>query len=297
MKATSWIPKGDEEIRNEFSRLEERLRTWVRKYVVQDSSRLRPLADLEKGAIIDHLKGSIARSTFDSLLKEMAPHLKKRFPVLIGHAMLAASIFNPMFSNPFFALQRFNTNSEPVSHSAMFGLYQTMGNASPSEAHIWRSQLLRFLTKLQPGSPESSLASPRVVESYSTEMAKLFLKGPIGLLLEVPKPGAIQDGCLDDLYHIFAHAMQLSLSLWCHRAHMTCNSVFAGNTRAYHHTDRSMIAHRLHQLDEGEKKLDGKEILVIIQPAVVAFGNEDGENYDKGKIWSPAIVLVNEKDN
>ncbi|OAL73565.1 hypothetical protein A7D00_1592 [Trichophyton violaceum] len=60
MKATSWIPKEDGEIRNEFSRLEERLRAWVRKYVVQDISRLRPLADFEKSAINDHLKGSIA---------------------------------------------------------------------------------------------------------------------------------------------------------------------------------------------------------------------------------------------
>ncbi|EGD88097.2 hypothetical protein H112_04579 [Trichophyton rubrum D6] len=128
-------------------------------------------------------------------------------------------------------------------------------------------------------------------------MAKLFLKGAIGPLLEAPKSGAIQDGCLNDLYHIFAHAMQLSLSLWCRRTQMTCNSMFTGNTRVYHHTDSSMIVHRIHRLDEGENKLDGKEILVIIQPAVVAFGNDDGENYDKRKVWSPAIVLVNDKDN
>ncbi|KDB20986.1 hypothetical protein H109_07065 [Trichophyton interdigitale MR816] len=297
IKATSWDPKEDREIRNEFSRLEERLRAWVRKYVVRDISRLRPLADFEKDAIVGRLKGSIARSTFDSLLKQMTPRLEGRFPFLIGHAMLAASIFDPMFSNPFFAIRYFNTNCKPISSSAMFGLYRRMGNASPSEAHIWRSQLLRFLTKPQPGSPESSLASPRIIESYSTGRAKLFLKGPIRLLLEAPKPRTIQYECLDDLCHIFACAMQLSLSLWCQRTQMACNSVFAGNTRAFLHTDPSMIAHRLHQLDEGENKLDGKEILLIIQPAVVAFGNEDGENYDKQKIWSPAIVLVNEKED
>jgi hypothetical protein len=53
-----------------------------------------------------------------------------------------------------------------------------------------------------------------------------------------------------------------------------------------------MSAHRLQQLDEDDERLDGNRILACIQPAVLAFGNESGENYDTSKLWANAVVLV-----
>lgn len=55
-----------------------------------------------------------------------------------------------------------------------------------------------------------------------------------------------------------------------------------------------MTAHRLHRLDEEDDRLDGREIVAIIQLAVFARGNEDAENYDKWKVWAKAVVLVND---
>jgi hypothetical protein len=53
-----------------------------------------------------------------------------------------------------------------------------------------------------------------------------------------------------------------------------------------------MSAHRLHQLDEDDDFLDGQRVLACMQPAVLAFGNESGENYDTSKVWASAVVLV-----
>lgn len=57
----------------------------------------------------------------------------------------------------------------------------------------------------------------------------------------------------------------------------------------------TMIAHRLQKLDDDDHQLDGHEILAVIQPALVVFGDENGENYEHHKIWSKAIVLVAEE--
>jgi hypothetical protein len=56
-----------------------------------------------------------------------------------------------------------------------------------------------------------------------------------------------------------------------------------------------MRAHRLHLLDEDDTRLDGKRILLCVQPAILAFGSENAEHYNQHKVWSPAVVVMHEK--
>lgn len=60
----------------------------------------------------------------------------------------------------------------------------------------------------------------------------------------------------------------------------------------FHVSNPQMSAHRLHQLDEDDTQLDGKPILLFVQPAVLAYGNEDAENYDCSKVWARATVII-----
>lgn len=57
----------------------------------------------------------------------------------------------------------------------------------------------------------------------------------------------------------------------------------------------AMSAHRLHQLDEDDSKLDDRKTLLVVQPAIIAFGSENAEYYDRSKIWAPAMVMVDEQ--
>ncbi|OJJ97570.1 hypothetical protein ASPACDRAFT_45661 [Aspergillus aculeatus ATCC 16872] len=54
-------------------------------------------------------------------------------------------------------------------------------------------------------------------------------------------------------------------------------------------------AQRLHQLDEDDPRLDGKDIVLFVQPAVLAFGSVHGEHYDQSKVRAAANVLVNDR--
>lgn len=315
VKRASWVPKDDGAVRNEFSKLEEKLKAWAKKNAVPDINALRPLSNEEKVEITDYLERYIFQLNFDALLNKMSPPLMKRFPVLITHSMLAKYIFEEIFDNPFFALQHLDTNSKAVRGNAMFGLYKAMINGQqqhayhisemqgktnlvivlPSDAHIWRSQMLRLLSTA-PDSPSGMpLLSAQVFEKFSTKMAKNFLAGPIRPLLKANEAPEQQRNCLlQDLCHIFYTAAKLSTSLWCQRTNIDCRRTTLRKMKLFYHKNPLSTAHRLHHLDEDDDKFDGKAILAIIQPAVVAYGNEDAENYGKGKVWSPAIVLVDE---
>jgi hypothetical protein len=65
-----------------------------------------------------------------------------------------------------------------------------------------------------------------------------------------------------------------------------------GSVPVFGVTNPVVRAHRLHQLDEDDRRLDGKEILLFLQPAILAFGSETAEHYDKYKVWAPAVVVV-----
>jgi hypothetical protein len=55
---------------------------------------------------------------------------------------------------------------------------------------------------------------------------------------------------------------------------------------------REVEAHASHKLEEGDRELNGKPIQLVVEPAIVAWGNEFGEGYDKYKVWAKAVVWL-----
>lgn len=55
-------------------------------------------------------------------------------------------------------------------------------------------------------------------------------------------------------------------------------------------------AHTIVDIEQNNHDWDGNPIDLVIQPAIIAYGNERGENYDKSKVWSKAIVWMEKQD-
>jgi hypothetical protein len=55
---------------------------------------------------------------------------------------------------------------------------------------------------------------------------------------------------------------------------------------------QEMRHHPIHLLDEDNKSFDGRRIDMVIFPGIVAYGNENGENYGTPKIWCKAVVCM-----
>jgi hypothetical protein len=164
-----------------------------------------------------------------------------------------------------------------------------LGNEA--EAHIWRSQMLRILTQPPIDSATDAALTPRVKE-VASRLAAEFLKGPARLLFRPALNDAEQIKRDLELQKLCHGAGVLSLSLWSHRAVMICHCL--DQLPVFSLGRFPMTAHRLHRLDEEDNRLSAKKVIAVIQPAIIAYGNEDAENYDKGKLWASAVVLVDE---
>lgn len=92
------------------------------------------------------------------------------------------------------------------------------------------------------------------------------------------------------LLAIVSKAGEIASQLWSQKVHLSCtqvdpSSVFSGNSK-------EMKAHPCMGLDEESHEFDGRQIDITIEPAIIAWGNERGENYDQCRIWVPATVWI-----
>lgn len=123
------------------------------------------------------------------------------------------------------------------------------------------------------------------------QRSEQFLSGPVRYLLG--KPSGDEQSVKKVLAGIYTCAGQLALSLWTQRSFLICLELqqiprfFTGR--------EEMSAHAIHQLDEEDTRLDGQPIIAIIQPAFLAFGNDNAEHYEQHKVWAEAIVLIDER--
>lgn len=108
-----------------------------------------------------------------------------------------------------------------------------------------------------------------------------------------------QKGMRSDLGSIFYEAGELSYYIWTQKVHI--NIVRLENLPlqlVFDHRSLYIEAHSSHRatLDEDETSLDGREILQMLHPAIVVFGNSDGADYDKMSVWKKAVVWMGGPD-
>lgn len=91
-----------------------------------------------------------------------------------------------------------------------------------------------------------------------------------------------------------SRALEFSLQLWAQRSRLDVMDL-----QMFHHHELGKYVHyselmEPHQSQRSEAPEDyhGRRILMVVQPAIVAFGTEDGRDYDeisrvclKGRVW------------
>ena len=149
--------------------------------------------------------------------------------------------------------------------------------------------MLRVLSN----SPMDSMVQPllsTLLEPLISDLVGVWLNCPASVLLRPAKNDLERERQELSLRKLYQTAAELGLSLWAQRTFMTCHGLH--HLKAFHASSEQMTAHRLHQLDEDDDRLDGSTILLCVQPLVLAFGNEHGEHYDISKVWAKATVVV-----
>ncbi|RAL15261.1 uncharacterized protein BO97DRAFT_306971, partial [Aspergillus homomorphus CBS 101889] len=282
------MPMEDHTIRDQLDALQDQIRCWTRKYSVPALADLDQISEPSKTGILDSLEGFCATTYWSSLVESLATW-KDRIPALLLQALIAKDILAPMFRDPFFVWDGFSERSDMSGAMKMKNLYDTMEQAvDKAEAHAWRSHMLRILsTDARPGMDRLS------VEARNREnmLISMFLEseGFVHLLRPTNNVNEI-DGRYKELEALYQNASDLALSLWKMGTDM--NYVDQSDTPKFDISNTMMSAHRLHKLDENDHRLDGMNVLLCVQPAIVAYGSENEEPYDQPKVWARSVMLI-----
>ncbi|GAM36664.1 hypothetical protein TCE0_018r05929 [Talaromyces pinophilus] len=295
MDKGGWTVPEDGKIRDNFRILGGKIKKWAKSNALQiaGGKDLDHLTVDQKQEIIESLSGYCVPGNWDQIIQMMTPSVAKKVPYLFAHAILSRDIFGGMFENPFFTLEVFGEVDFPAA-SQLTNLYWAMIEIDATEAHIWRAQMLRILQTPSKVS-KSDINFGRRLEANLSRMgaqrSEQLLSGPVRYLLDMTSGD--EQSVMKALADIYTFAGQLSLSVWTQRSILQCPK-FQPNIRFFNGNEL-MSAHAIHLLDEEDTQLDGQPVITIIQPAVLAFGNDNAEHYEQHKVWAEAIVLIDER--
>ncbi|OAX80404.1 hypothetical protein ACJ72_05264 [Emergomyces africanus] len=287
LKKSDWSPKEDPQVQEEFDKLQAGLRMWAISQSTPILANLDKVPDTAKEMIMKQLSGYCNLADWQTLNMKM-PIPSNRIPAVLLQSLLARDIFEWMFTNPFFAFVEMEGDRALVKPNEWMSLYMALREVHEAEAHIWRSQTLRILSTVTNPNTESRLA--RCIRLAVDQRATSFLASPAALLLQRSPNLETKHQCMQKLQELYHGAAELALSLWVQRTYMKPCSL--RKLSEFHVSNPQLSAHRLHHLDEDDTRLDGKPILLFVQPAVLAYGNEDAENYNCSKVWARATVII-----
>jgi len=179
----------------------------------------------------------------------------------------------------------------------MKDLYNDFLEIDEAEAHEWRIQTLNFIMRAQArdrpqfwGSNISWMNEQvkNFQPKYCSKLASNFINGPARTLLE---PSSPKDQRHQDLVDVIQAAGWYGSVLWRQCETLKIQSFEDLKGKKFSSKSAEMEWDRIHGLDPGENAMDGYDIMMVVQPGLVAVSKEDGEMMPRERVWSKAIVF------
>lgn len=299
----------DSHVRNELSNLRESCSAWSVKYAIRG-----PLPDLDALNMKELI--SLLTSPKCAMSNEvnfLIVGSSQYGPTIILQALLARLICFHIIQEPFFFLQGalkdhptsgvkqfFDTLSDlPLSMyihlTLLFSLLTSPLNVG--YIHDWVSQTLEVLIPSRSEDPNvnCSWVWDDIFESrnrYYDERANEFISGSATLLLSAQDENGVNER-LTGLRNIIKAAGDLSIQLRKQRLGLRCVGINSPKLtqNGFHQDSGLMEPHDCMRLGEGSVALNGKEIIMVIEPAVVAYWT-DNDGVEKEKTWAKSVVWV-----
>ncbi|KAE8135469.1 hypothetical protein BDV38DRAFT_252370 [Aspergillus pseudotamarii] len=282
-----WAPMEDRLIHDELSKLAGYIRSWAKRHSAASPTALQGIPGEDKDMIMKGLGQYCSEHDWDSLVQKI-PIPSGKVQAILLQALLSKVVFETLFADCFFTFTRIEDDNTTPERDEMVKVYSAMRQVDEAAAHAWRSQTLRILSTA--ADPNAISFLQERIERLSRELATKFLTSlPSHLFSQAGRAEDIRKR-EQELQSLFNGAAQLALSLWTQRPFMVCWTEH--HNFAINHPE--MSAHRLHHLDEDDTRLDGKKVLLFLQPGILAYGTADGQNYNQRKVWARATVLMDE---
>ncbi|KAK2733111.1 hypothetical protein FQN57_002303 [Myotisia sp. PD_48] len=303
-----WTAQPDQTIRDNLSLFQRQIRDWSKEYAIESilmMEQLKLTGD-EKDDFLNALAGVMTLAENGSIPEYLyAGKMGKRLPAIILNALLARDIYTLIFDDPFYFLSQSDAtpdhttsvDSTPLVNETLNKIYEEIKDVNEREAHIWRSQLVRVYNppngiKLEDSEIAAKAKMKVRIQRCSEYFASIFHAGPAQhLFRHMSKDNEI---CrLKKLRDIYISAGHLATRLWTQRTFTTTQHLEDLRVDPFRNNSPTMEAHPSQGLEDDEDHtLDGAQIAVVVHPAVLAFGNDDCENFHQARVWAKAVVLL-----
>lgn len=120
---------------------------------------------------------------------------------------------------------------------------------------------------------------------YYRSSAKLFSRRH-GLLYRQQIPDADSK-----LQEIMRTAGELFATLWRRKIYIECR-LEDYLWKPFYAASEELEAHPTEQLMEGDTRKDGHYVQLVIQPAIIVYGDEEGKHYEQAKTLVKAVVWL-----
>ncbi|RAK82020.1 uncharacterized protein BO72DRAFT_338545, partial [Aspergillus fijiensis CBS 313.89] len=245
-------PMEDHDVRRALRKLHMAIRSWAKTYAVSDVSDLEGIPASKLDLLVKELGSYCSETTWTSLNEKLSIPVN-RVPDILVQAALSSVVFEWIFEDPFFLFQAMAINGSFSLSNDLGSIYHHM-------------------------------------KQGNRNLADQFIQSATGALLKELESRETLDHRVKELEALLSEAAGLALSLWTQRTDMDCYSLY--EFPQFCNGDPMVEAHRLHHLDNGDARLDGADNVLVVFPAVVAFGSVHGEHYDQSMVWAAATVLV-----
>jgi hypothetical protein len=152
-----------------------------------------------------------------------------------------------------------------------------------SEVHAWRASTVKTLVGSAHAREKIRDAYEEYVEDHLSEHCKDFVRPDI------------QQADWEDLVGIVAAFGDFAIELWSQKYHVQYFCLNFFEDKLYRVSDNIMELAPAVGVEDGDASLDGRPIPCLVQPLIVGFGSHDGKDYDKGRVWSRAVVWVSKE--
>jgi hypothetical protein len=171
---------------------------------------------------------------------------------------------------------------------------QTGHGKRSRKVHALRSELLRLLDPpATENFPERMNQTKGLIETAGKMACHGFAENCLPLLSAFLERKVDSLRAFEFLKEMLIKAGEVSFKLWTQKSSVAVCWLEELPEIFWSDSD-VMEAHRLHceQLEEDDKSLDGGEILLVTHPAVILYGDSDGQSYAKKRVLKKAVVWM-----
>lgn len=162
-----------------------------------------------------------------------------------------------------------------------------------SEGHTWRFQTCQLLNQIREKRiNEGYFTAEKLItlqQNHCRSATENFMMSQAGSYIGANKSNS---KCFNELQDIIMNASDLASKVWGQRAFMTVRGYETLSNIRFSRESADFEAHPINRLASSAVSRDGEKIAMVVQPEIVAYGNEAGEDYDKQKVWSKGVVAL-----